>query len=173
MKKIVLIVALLVGALSAQGQSAKAFQDTTAATQDVAAKYFQQYMAIDWEKLGPLMHDEISFEDPTAEMLFGGKRPVGKANVLKNFREVFVSITNMTPKLTRTFASGNIAVFEMDLSFSFRNNQNGITTISMPLVVVLTVKDGKVVKHRDYGDYREYLSQLRAAQEKAKQKSGQ
>jgi ketosteroid isomerase-like protein len=123
-------------------------------------------MAIDWDKLGTLMHDEITFDDLTAELLFGEKKPVGKENVLKNFRETFVSITNMTPKLTRTFFSGDVGVFEMDLSFSFRNQQKGITKITMPLVVVITIKDGKVIEHRDYGDYREYIKQLKALQEK-------
>ncbi|MCB1025155.1 MAG: nuclear transport factor 2 family protein [Acidobacteria bacterium] len=167
MKKYALILILLLTAAAASAQQKNTFVENTEITQDVATKYFNNYMAIDWDALGSLMHDEISFDDATADLLFGEKKPVGKANVLKNFRDTFVAITNMTPKLSRTFFSGDVGVFEMDLSFSFKNRQNGLTTIEMPLVVVITVKDGKVIEHRDYGDYREYIKQLRAAQAKA------
>ena len=170
MKKYVLVAILLLANLAASSQQNNPFKDATDVTQDISTKYFNSYMAIDWDRLGALAHNEISFEDPTAELLFGVKKPAGKDSVMKNFRDTFASITNMTPKLTRTFFSGNSGVFEMDLSFSFKNRQNGITTITMPLVVVITVKDGKVISHRDYGDYREYLKQLKAAQEKASQK---
>lgn len=154
-------------AFAINAQQKNPFSERTALTEEIATKYFNNYMAIDWSNLADLMHNDISFEDPTAEILFGFKKPIGKENVLKNFRDTFVGITNMTPKLIRTFFSGDNGVFEMDLSFSFKNRQNGITTISMPLVVVISVKDGKVIEHRDYGDYREYLKQLKAAQEKA------
>ncbi|HRH43643.1 MAG TPA: nuclear transport factor 2 family protein [Pyrinomonadaceae bacterium] len=168
MKKYAIILILLLTAFAANAQQKNPFQEKTEVAQVIATQYFNHYMAIDWDKLGALMHDDITFDDVTAELLFGEKKPVGKENVLKNFRDTFVAITNMTPKLTRTFFSGSIGVFEMDLSFSFKNRQNGITTITMPLVVVITVKDGKVISHRDYGDYREYLKQLRALQEKTK-----
>lgn len=163
---VLVLIVILAAAFATNAQQKNPFNETTAVTQDVAVKYFDLYMAMDWEKIGLLMHDDITFEDPTAQLLFGEKKPSGKENVLKNFREGYASLTNMTPKLTRTFFSGNTGVFEMDLSFSFKNRQNGISTIQMPLVVVITVKDSKVISHRDYGDYREYLKQLKALQEK-------
>lgn len=166
MKKYIIILTILFTHLAIDAQQKITFKDATDVTQDIATKYFNAYMAIDWNKLDALAHDEITFEDPTAELLFGEKKPAGKQAVMKNFRDTYASITNMTPKLTRTFFSGNSGIFEMDLSFSFKNRQNGITTITMPLVVVITVKNGKVIAHRDYGDYREYVKQMKAAQEK-------
>lgn len=171
MKTFTLILALLLTALAIDAQEKTPFRDKTDVAQSVATKYFNSYMAMDWERLEALAHDDISFDDPTAELLFGEKRPVGKAAVMKNFRDTYASLTRMSPKLTRSFFSGNFGVFEMDLTFGFKNRQNGETLIVMPLVVVITVKDGKVVAHRDYGDYREYLKQLKAAEEKAATKA--
>lgn len=166
MKKYLILLIFVATTIAVNAQQKSPFPERTLLTEDVATKYFNHYMAIDWDKLSLLMHDDISFEDPTAELLFGEKKPVGKTNVLKNFRDTFIAITNMTPKLTRTFFSGDNGVFEMDLSFSFKDRQNNTVTIQMPLVAVITVKDGKVIAHRDYGDYREYIKQLRALQEK-------
>lgn len=166
MKKYGLILMVFLTAIAVSAQQTNDFKESTSATEDVAAKYFTNYMAMDWDKLEPLMHADITFQDPTAQMIFGEKKPAGKEAVSKNFREGYASLTSMVPKTTRKFFSGNVGVFEMDLTFGFRNRQNGITTITMPLVVVITIKDGKVIEHRDYGDYREYLKQLKAAQEK-------
>ena len=101
-------------------------------------------------------------------ILFGDKKPKGKESVIKNFREGYASLTSMKAKLSRSFFSGDTGIFELDLTFGFRNRQNGITTITMPLVVVIAVKDSKVLMHRDYGDYTEYVKQLKIAQEKIK-----
>ncbi len=170
MKKYVLISILLLANIAASAQQNTQFRDTTDSTQDVSSKYFDAYMAMDWDKLAPMLHPDATFLDSTAQLLFGENRPVGKDAVIKNFREGYASLTSMKPKPLRTFYSGDTGVFEFDLTFGFRNRQNGITTITMPLVVVITVKEGKVISHRDYGDYREYVKQLKAAQEKASQK---
>lgn len=161
MKKYAIILFVLLGALAANAQQKNPFPERTAATESLATKYFNTYMAMDWNKLGQFMHDEITFADPTASLLFGEKNPAGKESVLKNFRDGYASLTNMTPKLTRTFFSGDTGVFELDLAFSFKTRKDTVETVTMPLVVVITVKDGKVIMHRDYGDYRAYLDQIR------------
>lgn len=167
MKKYIVVLLLITSTVASSAQQGNQFKSTTDATQDISTKYFNSYIAMDWDKLEPMLHPDATFEDPTAALLFGEKRPSGKVNVMKNFRDGYESLTSMKAKLSRTFFSGSAGIFELDLTFGFRNRQNGITTINMPLVVVITVKDGKVISHRDYGDYREYLTQLKAAQEKA------
>lgn len=165
-----LVLVAVLTAVTVSAQEKSPFKATTDITQDIATRYFDNYMAMDWDRLEPMLHADATFEDPTATLLFGDKKPRGKENVMKNFRMGYESLTGMRAKLARTFFSGDTGIFELDLTFGFRNRQNGITTITMPLVVVIAVKDGKVVSHRDYGDYREYLKQMKAAQEKASQK---
>ncbi len=153
---------IAVGAVDAQPP--KEFLDTTAKTKEVATKYFDLYMAMDWDRLETMLHLDSSFQDPTAALIFSGEKESGKAAMMKKFREGYASLTSMKAKLSRTFFSSSVGVFELDLTFGFRNRQKGITTITMPLVVVITVRDGKVIEHRDFGDYTEYLKQLKAAQ---------
>lgn len=143
------------------------FKETTTATEEVATRYFYAYMALDWNKLEPLMHADITFEDPTGTLLFGENRPAGKSDVIGGFRTGLAALTHMTPKIRRKFFSGTAGVFEMDLTFGFRNRQNQEVNITMPLVVVLKVKDGKVIEHRDYGGYRDYVKQVAAASKAA------
>jgi len=166
MNKYTLVLILLITTFALNAQEKTPFKDATDVTQDVATRYFNTYMAMDWDKLEPMLHVDSTFEDPTAHLLFGLKRPAGKEAVIKNFREGYASLTSMKAKLSRTFFSGDTGIFELDLTFGFRNRQNGITTITMPLVVMIAVKDGKIIMHRDYGDYREYVRQLKAAQAK-------
>lgn len=151
---------LLLAATAASAQQKDKFEKNTEVTKEVAGKYFGYYMALDWNKIEPLMHDEITFDDPTAELAIGWQNKPGKANLMKHFREGYAAIIKMTPNLTRSFFSGDVAVFEMNLEFSFKGGNDKVFTIRMPLVTILRVKDGKIIEHRDYGDYREYLKQL-------------
>ena len=73
----------------------------------------------------------------------------------------------MRPEFTRKFFSGIQAVYEMDLDFNF-NVEEGTINIKMPLVTILTVKDNKVIEHRDYGDYNVYLKQYNEQMEALK-----
>ncbi len=163
MKKYGIIVLILLAAIATNAQQKDSFERNTEITKNVAGKYFNYYMALDWEKIEPLMHDEIEFDDPTAELAIGWQKKPGKANVMKHFREDYASIVNMTPNLTRSFFSGDVAVFEMNLEFSFNGRNDKVITIKMPLVTTLKLKDGKVIEHKDLGDYREYLKQLAEA----------
>lgn len=165
-KYVIILILIATITVGAQNPQKNEFIDATARTREIATRYFDLYMAMDWDKLETMLHADGSFQDPTAALLFSGEKESGKAAMMKKFREGYASLTSMKADLSRTFFSSSVGVFELDLTFGFRNRQNGITTITMPLVVVITVKDGKVIEHRDYGDYTEYLKQLRAAQAK-------
>lgn len=154
---------ILLLSFSVNAQQKDSFQTNTAVTKDLASKYFDLYMGLDWDKLESLMHAEISFDDPTAELAIGWQKVAGKENVIKHFKTNYGAITKMTPNLRRSFFSGDVAVFEMDFEFSFKNTKNEIVTIKMPLITILKIKDGKIIEHKDYGDYNEYLKQYRAS----------
>jgi hypothetical protein len=166
MKKYAIILILLISVLSINAQQKSSFQETTALTKEVATRYFNHYMNLEWDKIESLMHKDITFDDPTAELAIGWQKVKNKDNVLKHFRINYAAITKMTPNLQRSFFSGNNAVFEMNLVFSFRSGKDQITTIKMPLVTILTLKDGKVITHKDFGDYTEYLKQIQPPKKK-------
>jgi ketosteroid isomerase-like protein len=136
------------------------FKTTTAETEKIAQSYFTNYMNLDFDANTVLMHDSISFADPTAKLIFGGKYVEGKAAVLANFKSAYASITKMSYKLNRTMISSYTAVYEIDLHWEFKSGPAGkLIKIDMPLVVILTIKDGKIFSHRDYGDYTYFTKQ--------------
>lgn len=136
------------------------FKIVSAQTEKIAERYFNNYMALDFDANADLMHDSISFTDPTAKLIFAGKYIEGKANVLANFKTAYASIQKMNFKVNKRIFSSYTAVFELDLHWEFTTEQTGkLIKIDMPLIVILTVKNGKVFEHRDYGDYHHFLKQ--------------
>lgn len=135
------------------------FKENTAITREICAKYFDAYIKLDFESMKEMMHDSISFQDPTAGLIFGWKKVEGKTNVYENFKKSYATIIEMKEDRTRTIFSSNTGVFELMLTWKFMSAKNREIKINMPLVVVLTVKEGKVIEHRDYGDYNYFVEQ--------------
>ncbi|NUN68232.1 MAG: nuclear transport factor 2 family protein [Bacteroidetes bacterium] len=165
MKSCIILTILCSFVLSAQTPRSTAFADTTERTRTVAEQYLRHYFTMDFDAMGALMHEAITFEDPTARMIFGSQKHEGKDSVLAAMQKVVGSITGMSPDHIRQFASGNTLVSELTLRWSFRSRSGKPVTITTPLVIVLMVQDGKVIWHRDYGDYttfrRQYEEQVK------------
>lgn len=157
-KKILLILLAFVS-ISAFAQKNTIFNDRTSITKEVASKYFKAYFNLDFDTMKSIMHDSISFNDPTAKYLFGGKKVVGKINVYDNFKKSYASIIEMKQETIRTIFSSNTGVFELNLVYKFNNDPDQIITIEMPLIVILKVENGKVIEHRDYADYNYFMEQ--------------
>lgn len=143
----------------AQTEPRPSFADSTAATRRVAEQYCAQYLAMNLDSLAHFMHPEISFEDPTAAYIFEGGRFQGKEEVLRRFRKVNSSITDIIAEPGRSIVSSNSAVFEITLRWTFRSRSGSLITIVTPLAIVVTVSGGLVIEHRDYGDYTTFREQ--------------
>tara|TARA_R110002049_G_scaffold297504_1_gene486465 strand:+ start:71 stop:601 length:531 start_codon:yes stop_codon:yes gene_type:complete len=145
--------------ISAFAQKSTIFNDSTSITKEITSKYFNAYFNLDFDTMKSIMHDKISFHDPTAKFLFGGKKVMGKIDVYDNFKKSYAAIIEMKQKTIRTIFSSNTGVFELNLVYKFNNGPDQIITIEMPLIVILTVEDGKVIEHRDYADYNYFMEQ--------------
>lgn len=135
------------------------FADSTAVTRRVAEQYCAQYLAMNIDSLASFMHPEISFEDPTAKYIFEGRRFQGKEEVLRRFRKVNSSITEISAEPNGSIVSSNTALFNMTLRWTFRSQSGSFITIVTPLAIVVTVSGGLVIEHRDYGDYTTFREQ--------------
>jgi ketosteroid isomerase-like protein len=136
------------------------FSEATANTKEITTRYFNDYMNLDFEAMKKQANDDISFNDTTANLIFGVELVEGKIQVFENFNKTYAAILEMKPKFIRTLFSSNVGVFEIELTYQFKADSDKIITIKkMPLIVVLTVKDGKINEHRDYGDYNHFLQQ--------------
>ncbi len=160
--RVLALAAVAFAAPLAGAQGAAAFRDASARTQQVAEAYFSAYVARDWDRLAPLLHERGGFRDPTAALVFGGVGREGKAATLRFFREAYAVLTHMAFHRTRAFFAGEVAVFEgtLDWTVLLGDGREAVTE-RMPFVTVLRLEDGLVVEHRDYADYHAYLAAAR------------
>lgn len=164
---IVLTIAALLAPQAARAQvnPGPALLEASAATEQVASAYFEAYMTRDWDAMGALLADDAHFTDPTAEILWGKTELEGSTAITEMFRGAFAQTEAMNFTEHRRIFTGAVAVFEGDLHVTGPNPLDGVVTTVTPMVVILTVKDGKVVSHRDYADYAAYFRARAAAQQ--------
>jgi len=155
----ILFIALILLSTSIYAQKNTQFRDSTAICKEVTSKYFNAYINLDFETMKSIMHDNISFQDPTAKFMFEGIKVEGKINVYENFKKSYSSIIEMKQETIRTIFSSNTGIFEVNFVWKFKNGPDQVITINMPLIVILTVENGKVIEHRDYGDYNYFIEQ--------------
>lgn len=134
-------------------------------TGPVADAYFEAYMANDWDAVEPMLADDASFADDTAALIFGRVESDGREAMMKRFREGYASLTHMRFETTRRFVSSNIAVYEGSLDWGMNLGEGQSVSAVTPMVVILTVEGGKIVKHRDFVDYAPFLAAIEAQRE--------
>jgi hypothetical protein len=146
---------------NSKGQQLKQFNDNTAITKKITTSYFNAYMDLDFETMKKLMHKDISFFDPTSKFIFGSVKVTEKEKVYKNFLNNYSSIVDFKKSNLESFFSSNTGVFKFNISWSYKDANNNIVDIkNLPIIVVLTVENNKVIKHVDYGDYNLFISQI-------------
>lgn len=138
-------------------------------TEQVADAYFDAYIARDWDRLEPLLADDASFADPTAELVFGNPPTRGRDAIAAKFRKGYSSISAMSFDPIRVFHGGNMALYEGTLSWTLNFADGNVLDSSMPYVAIIRVEGGKVVSHRDYGDYTDFIAGVRALRVPAKE----
>ena len=153
----------LAAPVAAQRIDIPAFEQASAETARVAEAYFIAYASMDWDTLEPMLHDEVSFADPTAKQIFQGIDLVGKDAVIGLFRQYNQSLEAMSFTKDKMIASGDTAMMIGTLDWTMRIAGGKKVRTLMPISTVITVKDSKVIAHRDYGDYREFTKALAAA----------
>lgn len=164
-----LFLALLAGSVPALGQDptprpgVAQYLRAGAATASVADAYFQAYVAMDWDRLETLLGDEATVRDPTSDKLFGASESVGKATVMANFRKTYARLSNMSFDKSRVIHSGDFALYEGALNWTIDMGDGRHVTTKTPMVVVLEVRNGKVVHHRDYVDYAPFIAAEKAS----------
>lgn len=138
------------------------FRDSSAVSALVGQAYFDAYISMNWDEVALRLAEKSKFSDPTAAQIWGTPEQTGKSNIVKNFMKAYRPLTmRFTP--TRKIFSGNFALFEGTLDWSYELPQRTITTEKMPFVVVLRLENGLIVEHRDYADYTPFFIAEKAA----------
>ena len=149
--------------LFAQEVERKDYAAVSAATAPVADAYFAGYISRDWDALEQLLAEGASFQDPTATHVFGGVLSEGREAMMQRFRVGYAGITEMDFVTDRRMVSGDIAIYEGALHWGLDLGDGTVVRSVTPMVIVLTVEDGKVVRHRDYVDYAPFVEAVREA----------
>jgi hypothetical protein len=161
-----LAVALLLSS-AAQAQTsperAPTFEQISEQTREVAERYFQAYVAMDWARVATLLAEQASFSDPTATTVFGQVAHRGKTAVLKGFTEGYAALQQMRFVPQQRFFSGRHAVFSGQLDWTMKLDNGRLVHTVMPLVTTLRVEDGLVLEHVDLADYHPFVVALRQA----------
>ncbi|MGY8825637.1 MAG: hypothetical protein ACKVJG_17160 [Candidatus Latescibacterota bacterium] len=71
-----LFIGLLFIAIPAQSEESN-FSELTAATEKTARDYYNFYIQLDFDSLAPLLAEDTSFYDPTAQQIFGSQKKSG------------------------------------------------------------------------------------------------
>lgn len=115
-----LFIGLLFIAIPAQSEESD-FSELTAATGKTARAYYNFYIQLDSDSLAPLLAEDTSFYDPTAQQIFGSQKKSGKTEVLENFKTAYANITKMEIHDASAFFSGNYGIFSSQLDWSFKS----------------------------------------------------
>jgi len=148
--------------LAAQSSPAATYLAASDSSQAVGERYLKAYVALDWEAVEGMLAENASFQDPTAELIFGGRLISGRAGMMSFFRQNYAGL-EMSFVESRAVYSGHYAIIEGELTWS-APLQDGprVTSKDGAFVLILRIEGGKVVEHRDYTTYKPYIEAMRA-----------
>lgn len=153
---------LIIGAvmaLAAASHAAAQEDGASAAAVKLAGDYLAAYSTFEPDKMAPFLADDMVFYDPTSstQTADGGAFIFeGKAAVLKGLGDYAAQYEDFSVSydVERRYESEGNVVFVAQLSYALETIDGKTFAGTAPIVTVVAVKDGKVVKHTDYYDYK-------------------
>jgi len=134
---------ILLLAAAGLGQSADS-------TETIAARYLGLTFAQQYDALTDIYAEDVFFVDPTGDVWQGSvARGLRGADKLIALQKSW-GLTSAEFAVDEQFAVGEYALFRGQLTWTTRNNPDGVTTDFM---TVIRVVDGKVTERHDYGNY--------------------
>ncbi|MBO0323626.1 nuclear transport factor 2 family protein [Muricauda sp. CAU 1633] len=125
-----------------------------------AHAYIKAYFSLDQEGFSSFLDDKVVWSDPTWSEVAPGNKPVeGKQNMLEHLKVATAGLSNMHYKIDYQFQSGNMYVFEGTLNYSWTDPNGKQFDFSIREVSVLKTKEGKIIEHTDYGDFKTWREQ--------------
>ena len=157
---------LLFGLASAMALSVTtAMAEDTAPTENaaitLATEYLKAYSTFDVTNMAPYYSDDAVFLDPTASRASPDGQPLfafnGKDAIIKGLGDYALQYKSFTLdyKIERQYESNNVVVFVAQLTYKGEGKNGNTFEGGAPIVTAITVKDGKIVRHMDYFDYKE------------------
>ncbi|MCZ6836493.1 MAG: nuclear transport factor 2 family protein [Planctomycetota bacterium] len=133
----------------------------------IARNYVHHYLQMKYREMASLLDEDAVFVDPTAAHV-GQSVPVeGRSNMIDSFQHAIGVLSDIQFDPARSFFFQNHAVFAGQSHFVIAGSalglpQERVAFKDVPLMIVLTIEGGKVVKHYDYTDYEGFQKQFDA-----------
>ena len=120
----------------------------------LARRYIAAYQALDVERLESFYAADVRFIDPTSERTPLAQPFIfeGRDNVLAAIAQAAQSFVCIRYDVRRIYESSGHVVFA-GKSQGLLKSEQGLFTGDGTIVTIITIKEGKVVEHRDYYDY--------------------
>ncbi|MCZ6836061.1 MAG: nuclear transport factor 2 family protein, partial [Planctomycetota bacterium] len=133
--------------------------------ESIATKYLLAYLEMRYKDLALLLDEKAVFIDPTSAILGQGAPREGRSNILNTFQNAFGVVLEFDFVQKRTFFFQNHAVFAGTTRYAMAGAALGLQKErvefeGIPMLIVLEIVGGKVVKHTEYADYEEFLKQV-------------
>ena len=132
---------------------------TKSETVTIAEDYIAAYSTFDVSVMEPFFADDMIFFDPTSSSQNADGGPLrfeGKDAVMKGLGDVagqYASFS-LNYSVERHYESQGVVVFVAMLTYEGETKDGQTFEGGAPIVTAITVKDGKVVRHIDYFDYK-------------------
>ncbi|TJY37785.1 nuclear transport factor 2 family protein [Pontimicrobium aquaticum] len=168
-KSKLIITLLLLTSFFSYGQTPSAGRSS----EDLALEYMEAYGNWDFDKMKTFYDDNIRFQDPTATEAFKSAfETVGKEKVYTMFKGVYQAFENNKPpyisiNVDKIFSSGSFVVVNSTYqsvlpNVWYKNSNTEKIMVSIPILTILQIKNGKIVSHKDYADYDTWNKQIQA-----------
>jgi len=111
----------------------------------IARKMFEAFNAHQWETMAGYYSEPASFLDPSLGKTHVDQR---RADVARKYAEMQKMFPDIHDKITGIYPSGDHVVVE----FTSTGSAGDSISFSLPIVTVLTFRDGRIVKDATYYD---------------------
>lgn len=140
-------------------------RESEASELEIAKRYLDRYTALDFDGIAAFYTDESTWEDPTGAEVGASTEPVrGRDAILAHLRTICQPIRSMNFDVERQFESGALVVstgdFTMSLDRRSFGGSEGTVDVTVAIVIVLEVRDGKIRRHIDYTDFSNYAEKI-------------
>jgi ketosteroid isomerase-like protein len=126
----------------------------------IADEYLEAYKVFDVKKMASFYQEDSVFIDPTSE-IFGPKNTY----TMKGQKVIVDTLSKLIEQtggivldfdLKHKYEAGGHVTFIADLKLSSGKGDN-LTTACAPITTIINIKEGKVIEHRDYFSYNQYM----------------
>jgi len=141
-----------------------------------AEAYLDAYARREVAELSALLRERATFHDPTAIVVGGGQIHSGRSEIAERLSQSFAETSDYRFAPSSRFFFGDHALFAGTSSYSVPGAPPGsdgdAVRFEVPLVVVLRIQDGLVVRHTEYAGHEDHLARLETVREQEREGEG-